>query len=180
MVLRGIALHRIAWHCLAFDYLLWYCMVFVTVLHGILLFCMVLNRLHGVVQLIWHFFGWLVVILSLHVALVGLGVALGALLNIFRAGDHIPSAAILRQAYTVENYQKYEFKRWGYSWKISPRPLPGCHRGSTLRYRPVKAKVVFTTILQFRHGMLNGSLEISFVHIAHCDALVHVQFQMGG
>ena len=29
-------------------------MVFVTVLHGILLFCMVLNRLHGVVQLIWR------------------------------------------------------------------------------------------------------------------------------
>ena len=28
MVLRGIALHRIAWHCIAFDYLLWYCMVF--------------------------------------------------------------------------------------------------------------------------------------------------------
>ena len=40
MVLRGIALHRIAWHCLAFDYLLWYCMV--------------LQRLHGVVQLIWR------------------------------------------------------------------------------------------------------------------------------
>ena len=54
MVLRGIALHRIAWHCIAFDYLLWYCMVFVMVLHGILLFCMVLHRLHGVVQLIWH------------------------------------------------------------------------------------------------------------------------------
>ena len=54
MVLRGIALHRIAWHCLAFDYLLWYCMVFVVVLHGILLFCMVLHRLHGVVQLIWR------------------------------------------------------------------------------------------------------------------------------
>ena len=53
MVLRGIALHRIAWHCLAFDYVLWYCMVFVMVLHGILLFCMVLHRLHGVVQLIW-------------------------------------------------------------------------------------------------------------------------------
>ena len=54
MVLRGIALHRIAWHCLAFDYLLWYCMVFVMVLHGILLFSMVLHRLHGVVQLIWR------------------------------------------------------------------------------------------------------------------------------
>ena len=40
MVLRGIALHRIAWHCIAFDYLLWYCMV--------------LQRLHGVVQLIWR------------------------------------------------------------------------------------------------------------------------------
>ena len=39
MVLRGIALHRIA-----FDYLLRYCMVF---------YCLVLHRLHGVVQLIW-------------------------------------------------------------------------------------------------------------------------------
>ena len=47
-------MHRIAWHCIAFDYLLWYCMVFVMVLHGILLFCMVLHRLHGVVQLIWR------------------------------------------------------------------------------------------------------------------------------
>ena len=29
-------------------------MVFFMVLHGILLFCMVLHRLHGVVQLIWR------------------------------------------------------------------------------------------------------------------------------
>ena len=40
IALHGIALHRIAWHCIAFDYLLWYCMV--------------LHRLHGVVQLIWR------------------------------------------------------------------------------------------------------------------------------
>ena len=40
IALHGIALHRIAWHCIAFDYLLWYCMV--------------LQRLHGVVQLIWR------------------------------------------------------------------------------------------------------------------------------
>ena len=40
IALHGIALHRIAWHCIAFDYLLWYCMV--------------LHRLYGVVQLIWH------------------------------------------------------------------------------------------------------------------------------
>ena len=38
--MHGIALHRIAWHCIAFDYLLSYCMV--------------LQRLHGVVQLIWR------------------------------------------------------------------------------------------------------------------------------
>ena len=40
IALHGIALHRIAWHCIAFDYLLWYCMV--------------LQRLHGVLQLIWR------------------------------------------------------------------------------------------------------------------------------
>ena len=40
IALHGIALHRIAWHCIAFDYLSWYCMV--------------LHRLHGVVQLIWR------------------------------------------------------------------------------------------------------------------------------
>ena len=40
IALHGIALHRIAWHCIAFDYLLWYCMV--------------MHRLHGVVQLIWR------------------------------------------------------------------------------------------------------------------------------
>ena len=40
IALHGIALHRIAWHCIAFDYLLWYCMV--------------LHRLHSVVQLIWR------------------------------------------------------------------------------------------------------------------------------
>ena len=40
IALHGIALHRIAWHCIAFDSLLWYCMV--------------LHRLHGVVQLIWR------------------------------------------------------------------------------------------------------------------------------
>ena len=54
IVLSSIALHGIASHCLAFDYLLWCCMVFVMVLHGILLFSMVLHRLHGVVQLIWR------------------------------------------------------------------------------------------------------------------------------
>ena len=40
IALHGIAFHGIAWHCIAFDYLLWYCMV--------------LHRLHGVVQLIWR------------------------------------------------------------------------------------------------------------------------------
>ena len=40
IVLSSIALHGIAWHCIAFDYLLWYCMV--------------LRRLQGVVQLIWR------------------------------------------------------------------------------------------------------------------------------
>ena len=40
IALHGIALHRIAWHCIAFDYLLSYCLV--------------LQRLHGVVQLIWR------------------------------------------------------------------------------------------------------------------------------
>ena len=40
IALHGIALHRIAWDCIAFDYLLWYCMV--------------LQRLHCVVQLIWR------------------------------------------------------------------------------------------------------------------------------
>ena len=40
IALHGIALHRIAWHCIAFDYLSWYCMV--------------LHRLHSVVQLIWR------------------------------------------------------------------------------------------------------------------------------
>ena len=40
IALHGIALHRIAWHCIAFDYLL--------------LYCMVLHRLHDVVQLIWR------------------------------------------------------------------------------------------------------------------------------
>ena len=40
IVLSLIALHGIAWHCIAFDYLLWHCMV--------------LDRLHSVVQLIWR------------------------------------------------------------------------------------------------------------------------------
>ena len=40
IVLSSIALHGIAWHCIAFDYLLWHCMV--------------LHRLHSVVQLFWR------------------------------------------------------------------------------------------------------------------------------
>ena len=40
IVLSLIALHGIAWHCIAFDYLLWHRMV----LHG----------LHSVVQLFWR------------------------------------------------------------------------------------------------------------------------------
>ena len=66
IALHGIALHRIAWHCITFDYLLWYCMV--------------LHRLHSVVQLIWR---------------------AGELPR--SASSHFPFAAILGQAYTLYN-----------------------------------------------------------------------------